>query len=306
MRRTTARHEPMILPPVSLARLRGALDAAGAPPRKRHGQHYLLDDNLLALITREARIGPADTVLEIGPGPGLLTRHLLAAAGSVVAIEIDGKVRLAAQELIEPELARRLRWLEGDALAGSRTLAPDVAAVLPRCSRVVSNLPYNVGAQLVMLLLTHPCCPERLVFLLQREVGERLLALAGCRDYGPLAILTSLCSRPRLVRRIAGSAFWPRPRVESVLVALDRLVVRPEATQLQELERFLPAAFHNRRKTLVNSLAGASGLTAGEVGARLGGLEKVEKGRAEAFVPVQLLDLAHCWAATAPGEPNRP
>jgi len=292
--------------PIPLARLRAAVEAAGAPPRKRHGQHFLQDNNLLATIAREAEIGRDDTVLEIGPGPGLLTRHLLATGAAVVAIEIDPRVRLAAQELIEPELCRRLRWIEGDALAGARALSPDVDVVLARCTRVVSNLPYNVGAQLVVLLLTHPRCPERLVFLLQREVGERLLAAPGTRDYGPLSVFTALCSRARLLRRVPGSAFWPAPRVESVLVRLERRPDRPEPAVLQELEAFLRPAFKSRRKTLLNSLAEAEGLSPRQAAARLALPENQEKERAEAYSPVQLRDLAHAWASTAPGQPNCP
>src|SRR5262249_40496089 len=105
---------------------------------------------------------------------------------------------------------------------------------------------------------------------------------------------------------VPASAFWPAPRVESVLVRLERRPDRPEPPVLQELEAFLGRAFKSRRKTLLNSLSAAEGITARAAAARLGLDQKLEKERAEAFSPVQLRDLAHAWAGTAPGQPNRP
>lgn len=288
-----------VLPAVPLARLRAALAAAGSPPRRRHGQHFLVDHNLLALIAREGGAGPGDTVLEIGPGPGLLTRHLLAAGARVVAVEIDARVRGAAEALVEPELWARLEWVEADALDGPRALSAAVLERLPRCTHLVSNLPYNASVPLLLNLLTQPQGPRRLVSTVQREVGERLLAGPGSRDYGPVSVVASLFAGRRLVRRIGPQAFWPRPRVESVLLALDRRPRRPPSLALGQLQAFMPLAFHSRRKRLPNSVALATGRGADEVARLLGLGENLRTWRAEAFSPLQLCALAHRWAIHA-------
>jgi 16S rRNA (adenine1518-N6/adenine1519-N6)-dimethyltransferase len=287
------------LAPIPLARLRAVVEGVGAPPRRRHGQHYLQDANLLAAIVRDAGVGPDDVVLEIGPGPGLLTRHLLATGASVRAAEIDPRVRAAAEQLIEPELWPRVQWAETDALDGPRALSPALRALLPGCTRVVSNLPYNVAAPLIVLLLEEPAAPDRLVVMIQAEMGERLLAGAGGREYGGLAVTVSLCAAGRVLRRVPPKAFWPPPKVDSVVIELQRRPDRPSAEALKELHDFMALAFQARRKTLPNSVAQASGVAVPEVCLRLGLDEKVRKLRAEAFSPVQFAALAHEWAAYA-------
>jgi 16S rRNA (adenine1518-N6/adenine1519-N6)-dimethyltransferase len=291
----------MNVPSIPLARLRAELEAAGAPPRKRHGQNFLHDGNLLAAIVRDAEVGATDTVLEIGAGPGLLTRHLLATGARVIAVEIDPRVRIVAGHLIEPEWAERLEWIEADVLASHHVLAPEVVEVLPRCDAVVSNLPYNIAAVVIANLLTEPVGPDRLVCMVQREVGDRLLADCGSRDFGSLGALSALCAEGRQVRKVPPAAFWPKPHVDSVVVRLDRRADRPQGEALQRVQAFLEAAFHTRRKTLVNSVALASGRPAAEVAEILGLAEKSEKRRAEAFEPLQLSDLAQRWGHATSG-----
>jgi len=296
------------LPPVSRASLRAALEAGGAVPRKRHGQHFLLDDNLLAAIVRDAGVGLADQVLEVGPGPGLLTRHLLAAGCRVVALEIDPAMTGVARALIEPALrgAGRLRWIEADALAGGRRLGPELLAALPECSALVANLPYGIAGALLGSLAGHPAAPGRSVVMVQRELAERLMAPPGTRDFGPLAVLVALTSQVRLLRRVPARAFWPAPRVESAVVSLTTLPDGPPAAALDALRAFLGGAFHARRKTMVNSLAEWSGTSAHDVLACLSLQENQQKWRAEAFEAVQLFELAQVWAVHALGERHRP
>ena len=294
------------LPPIPLATLRAAVLDAGAPPRRRHGQHFLQDANLLAAIVRDAEVGPRDVVLEIGPGPGLLTRHLLASGAPVRAVEIDVRIRAAAERLVEPELWPRLEWVAGDALDGPHALSAPLLSVLPGCTRVVSNLPYNIAGPLITLLLAEPRAPDRLVFMIQAEMGQRLLADPGTRDYGSLAVTASLCATSRVLRRVPPEAFWPVPKVASVVVELRRRADRPGAGALAALQAFLGLAFQARRKTLPNSVAQASGLSVREVCDRLGLAENLQKSRAEAFAPVQLQQLALSWAAAAKGGPKRP
>ncbi len=292
--------------PIPLARLRGALEAVGAAPRKRFGQHFLVQAGLLEVLVRLADIGPEDRVLEIGPGPGLLTRHLLASGARVEAVEIDPLMQAVAGQLIEPEFAGRLRWHAGDALDGTRRLGAELGAVVPACTVMVSNLPYNVSAPLLGLLVQEPQGPDRWVATIQREVAERLVAGPGTKAYGPLSVLIGLCTRARIERRVGPGAFWPEPRVESAIVVLERRSERPGREEISALEAFLALAFHNRRKTLANSVASASGLTSGQVVERLG-LEKTEVSvRAEALGTLELCALARSWARHALGERDRP
>ncbi len=277
--------------------LRGAVLAAGAPPRKRHGQHFLQDANLLAALVRDAGVGPGDVVLEIGPGPGLLTRHLLAAGARVRAVEIDVRLRAAAERLIEPALQPGLEWAVADALAGPQALSPELVARLPGCTRVVSNLPYNVAAPLIVLLLEEPHAPDRMLVMVQAEMARRLLADPGSRDYGSLSVVGQLCAEGRVVRRVPPEAFWPVPRVASAVVELRRRPDRPGPGALAALHAFLALAFHARRKTLPNSVAQAAGLPVEGVMARLGLPEPQRRSRAEAFAPAELLHLALTWAA---------
>jgi len=285
-----------LLPPIPLAVLRGAVAAAGAPPRRRHGQHFLQDANLLAAIVRDAGVGSDDVVLEIGPGPGLLTRHLLATGAAVRAVEIDVRIEAAARQLVEPELQARLSWTTADALDGPQRLSEALQACLPGCSRVVSNLPYNVAAPLIILLLEHGAAPDRLVVLIQAEMGQRLLAHEGSRNYGGLSVIRALCAAGRILRRVPPEAFWPVPQVASVVVELIRRADRPEPAELARLHRFLDLAFHARRKTFANSIASASRVPVAQVVRGLALGEKLQKLRAEALSPAQFRSLAQSWA----------
>jgi 16S rRNA (adenine1518-N6/adenine1519-N6)-dimethyltransferase len=299
------RVQTMNPPPIPLARLKAALEAAGAPPRRRHGQNFMIDPNLLASVARDGGAGPGDLVLEVGPGPGLLTRHLLASGARVLAIEIDPRMRRVAEQLIEPESWSRLTWVEADALAGTRALSAPLLQALPGCTRLIANLPYGVASPLLANLLCHPSPLARLVVTVQREAADRLLARPDGREYGPISVLVALCSRGRLLRPIPPAAFWPRPRVASALIELDLREDRPQAVAIEALAAFLPLAFHNRRKTLVNSVSEGSGIPAGRVSERLILEENFHKWRAEALDPVQLCGLALLWAASASSGRNR-
>jgi 16S rRNA (adenine1518-N6/adenine1519-N6)-dimethyltransferase len=296
---------PVILPPIPLARLRAALESADCPPRRRHGQHFMIDPNLLTSVAKSGGAGPDDVVLEVGPGPGLLTRLLLATGARVVAIEIDPRMRAVATQLVEPALWERLTWIEGDVLAGTRALSSALLAVLPGCTRMVANLPYNVASPLIANLVGRPQPLGRLVVTVQREAADRLLARPSTREYGPLSVLVSLLSRARLVRPIPPAAFWPRPRVDSALVELQPRADRSQIHAVHALGAFLPGAFHNRRKTLVNSLSESCGRPSAEVALVLALDQKFEKWRAEAFEPVQLCELALRWASSASSGRNR-
>ncbi len=219
--------------------------------RKSLGQNFLLDLNLAARIARAA--GPLEgvTVIEIGPGPGGLTRALLALdAGQVVAVERDPRSVAALTEIVA-HFAGRLTIVEADAMRF------DAKPYLGRGPvRVVGNLPFNIAtALLVAWLSAEPWPPfyDALVLTFQREVAERIVAAPGSKQYGRLSVLAQWRTEPRILFDIAPSAFVPPPKVTSSVV---RLVPRatPARCDLSVLERVTGAAFGQRRKMLRQSL----------------------------------------------------
>lgn len=292
------------LPPIGRQRLAAALGSRGAAPRKRHGQHFLLDENLLAAIVRDAQVERGDTVLEIGPGPGLLTRHLLSTGASVVAVEIDSVMEAVAAEFIDPSDHARLRWIHADALAGGRALGAELRAELPRVDLMVANLPYGIAGTLLAALVCEEQGPRRQVAMIQKEMGQRLVAGVGTRNYGPLAVIMGLCAHVQVLRKVPPGAFWPPPKVDSVVVRVELRQDRPSVTEMAGVQEFLALAFHNRRKTIWNSIDGA---TRGRQRDRLESLlgDRPEKSsRAEAIHPVQLCALAKSWTVLGDASGN--
>jgi 16S rRNA (adenine1518-N6/adenine1519-N6)-dimethyltransferase len=217
--------------------------------KKSLGQNFLLDLNLTGRIARAA--GPFDgvTVLEIGPGPGGLTRALLAQGARVLAIERDERAIAALAEVAE-RYPGRLEVVAGDALAF------DARTRLPSPARIVANLPYNIAtALLVTWLTTEPWPPwyDRLVLMFQREVAERIAAGPGSKAYGRLSVLAGWRTQARILFDIAPTAFVPPPKVTSSLI---ELVPRPQPLPCDSraLQRVTEAAFGQRRKMLRQSL----------------------------------------------------
>jgi 16S rRNA (adenine1518-N6/adenine1519-N6)-dimethyltransferase len=216
--------------------------------RKSLGQNFLLDLNLTGRIARAA--GPLDgvTVVEIGPGPGGLTRALLThGARRVIAIERDPRAVAALGELAA-RVPDRLTIIEDDALSF------DVRPLLDGPARVVANLPYNIStALLIGWLQAEPAWYDALVLMFQREVAERIVAAPGSKAYGRLSVLSSWRTEPKIMFDIAPTAFVPPPKVTSTVV---RLVPRanPLPCDRRRLERVTEAAFGQRRKMLRQSL----------------------------------------------------
>jgi 16S rRNA (adenine1518-N6/adenine1519-N6)-dimethyltransferase len=215
---------------------------------KRLGQHFLLDPQLLAKIARAAGDLRGRTVLEVGPGPGGLTRALLAAGGArVVAIERDPRCIAALAELADAAPGR-LEVIEADALQF------DVARLGAGRLVAVANLPYNIGTPLLLQWLDRIQLFDSLVLMFQREVAERLAAAPGTGAYGRLSVLVQWLCEVRIVMHLPGRAFVPPPQVASSLV---QLVPRPAPLAPADkpaLERVLAAAFGQRRKMLRASL----------------------------------------------------
>lgn len=269
---------------------------ARAAPRKRFGQHFLVDDNLLRAIVRDAGPLRGVRVLEVGPGPGLLTRHLVAAGAHVVAVEIDRRMRPAAEALVEADDWRQISWIEADAMAGARRLATEVEFQLPSIGAVVSNLPYSMAGGFLGCLAERADPPARQVVMVQREIAERLRAAPGSRSYGPLAVLCRLQASVRLLRQVPPGSFWPPPKVDSVVVSLVPRPQRLDVARLGALRSFLPLAFAHRRKTLWNSIRAACEASP-QLGVHATAMpEHWKKLRAESLDPVQLCEVAEQWA----------
>jgi 16S rRNA (adenine1518-N6/adenine1519-N6)-dimethyltransferase len=231
--------------------LREVIRRHGLRARKSLGQNFLLDLNLTARIARAAGPLAGVDVVEIGPGPGGLTRALLAAdARRVIAIERDQRA-IAALEEIAARYPGRLEIVAGDALDfDPRPLLGGAPA------RVVANLPYNIATALLVSWLTlEPWPPwyDRLVLMFQREVAERIVADSGSKSYGRLSVLAQWRCDARILFDVAGKAFVPAPKVTSSVVSLIPREA-PLVCERGALERVTEAAFGQRRKMLRQSL----------------------------------------------------
>ena len=235
--------------------LRQVIADHGIAAKKSMGQNFLLDLNLTAKIARAAGDIAGSDVLEIGPGPGGLTRGLLAeGARHVVAIERDARC-LPALAQIAAASPGRLTVIEGDALAVDPTphLTPPV--------RIAANLPYNVGTELLTRWLDVPDWPpfwSSMTLMFQREVAQRIVAVPGSKAYGRLSVLAAWRSEARIVMELPPEAFTPPPKVRSAVVRLDALPAPRFPADADVLRRVVAAAFGQRRKMLRASLKGLS------------------------------------------------
>ena len=231
--------------------LREVIRRHGLTPKKSLGQNFLFDLNLTARIARAAEPLENITVVEIGPGPGGLTRALLAlGARRVVAIERDQRA-IAALEEISARYPGRLEIVAGDALS------TDPREYLgPERARVVANLPYNIATALLINWLTAEPWPpwyDSLLLMFQREVAERIAAAPGSKSYGRLSVLAGWRTEAKILFDVARSAFVPPPKVTSSVVRLTPRQV-PLACDSAVLQRVTEAAFGQRRKMLRQSL----------------------------------------------------
>jgi 16S rRNA (adenine1518-N6/adenine1519-N6)-dimethyltransferase len=236
--------------------LREVIQRHGLAAKKSLGQNFLLDLNLTGKIARAAGDLSAHTIIEVGPGPGGLTRALLLhGARKVVAIERDERC-LEALEEISAHYPGRLEVIPGDALkADFATLAPDGPV------RIVANLPYNVGTELLIRWLTVPRWPpfyDSLTLMFQREVAERIVARTGDDSYGRLGILAGWRTEARIAFDVPPQAFTPPPKVTSSVVHLVPRA-QPLPADVRKLGRVTEAAFGQRRKMLRQSLKSIGG-----------------------------------------------
>ncbi|MHC5111150.1 MAG: 16S rRNA (adenine(1518)-N(6)/adenine(1519)-N(6))-dimethyltransferase RsmA [Planctomycetota bacterium] len=227
------------------------LEAAGMRPRKRFGQHFLIDGNLMRRLVQLADLEERDTVIEVGPGTGGLTDLLVGKVSRLICVEIDRDLHA----LISSRYADRagVRVILGDALAGKHEINAELVDELDRAAgedrpvKLVANLPYQAATPLVMNLLVDYPQVVRLCFSVQAEVGMRMMAKPGGRDYGPLSIICQWLARVEVATRVPPEAFWPRPAVDSVLMNLvAKDAAKPGCTTAREFALMVRSIFEHR------------------------------------------------------------
>jgi 16S rRNA (adenine1518-N6/adenine1519-N6)-dimethyltransferase len=218
-------------------------------PKKRFGQNFLRDLNVVSRILEAADLRETDRVLEIGPGLGVLTERMFPRVEEMVVMEVDRDLAERLRQQQHPGLTVR----EGDALA------MDWTEILGRPPyKLVANLPYNISSQILFKILDHRELFSRLVLMFQKEVGERLCACPGTRDYGILSVFCQLWFDVRKVALVPPGAFFPPPKVHSVVLCFDPLPgSRIPLTDEAYFRRVVKGAFAQRRKTLRNTLTAA-------------------------------------------------
>ena len=224
------------------------LDSHSLAPRHSLGQNFLIDHNLIRKLVDAAGVSSADTILEVGPGTGALTEELLSRGAQVIAAELDQGLAGLLREHFQGQ--PRFSLIEGDALETKRSLAPAITQSLAgRGFKLVANLPYAAATPIISnLLLDYPSCTG-LYVTIQREVADRLMASPGSKDYGAHSVIAHVTSTQKLIATLPLECFWPRPKVTSAMIGLERraapLVDNPHA-----FADFVQKLFEQRRKQL--------------------------------------------------------
>jgi 16S rRNA (adenine1518-N6/adenine1519-N6)-dimethyltransferase len=250
-------------------------------PKKRLGQHFLHDENILGVIGRLAELDPADVVLEIGPGLGVLTAFLAARVATVHAVELDRSLEGHLRARLEGQA--NVEFLFGDAL----TL--DLASLVPPPAKLVANLPYNVATPIIVESLDRLPRLELWCVMVQREVADRLFARPSTKAYGAVSVLVQLVTRRTGFHPVSRSVFRPPPNVDSALVAFRRVGL-PDRYRV--VKRVVEGAFAHRRKTLPNSLELAGVAARARSTEALHSLGRAPGARAEELAPEEFVALA--------------
>ncbi len=286
---------------------------AGIKPRSDLGQNFLIDMNLQRVLLETAEIGPDDVILEVGTGTGGLTMQMAPLAAAVVSVEVDRDLhQLAGEELFHFPNVTLLRT---DVLKSKSRIEPAVLEALQRQLeagrapgtpgrrrlKLVANLPYNVATPLISNLLALDRPPSTMTITVQKEVADRIVARPGGKEYGGLAIWVQSQCRAEIVRVLAPSVFWPRPKVSSafVQITLDESL-RRQIPDRGFFHDFVRSMFMHRRKVLRSELLGArKEFSKSQVDELLAGLGLEPTVRAERLSPADMLRL--CEAVRAGG-----
>lgn len=236
-----------ILSPKSI---REILKEKNLAPRKSLGQNFLIDGNVLLKIVEAGSINPGNIVLEIGPGLGALTGFLLEQAGRVVAVEYDrglfsilkerfqdaDHLKLVNQDIMEADLFELLKGTEGE-------------------FKVVANLPYYITTPVIFKLVESGIDWERMVFLVQKEVAQRISARPGTKEYGAITVMLNFYGKVEKVGNVPRTVFYPEPEVDSAIVGIIPYRTQEVKTLYPRLSKIVQAVFQQRRKTILNALA---------------------------------------------------
>lgn len=231
------------------------LARAGLKPKKSWGQNFLTDQNILAIIARHALNHGQAKVVELGPGTGALTWHLLKQGGEVLAIERDRE--------IAPVLREVFAWATGLEVREADAAKLDYAQLeqeLGHPLTVVGNLPYQISSRILVSVAQAYSHVERIVVMIQKEVAERLVAPPGGKIYGVLSVLVQRRFEGRIVKKVPPQAFHPPPKVDSCVVLLTRKLQDETGPSDAWFESVVKAAFSGRRKTLRNTLSKGLGM----------------------------------------------
>ena len=235
--------------------IRNRFDEAGLRPVTRFGQNFLVDLNLLELLARSGEVGADDVILEVGTGLGSLTALVAPAAAEVVTVEIDPHVFMLAQE--ELAVHENVTMLQQDVLRNKNSFAQNVLDTLKeklavsanRRLKLLANLPYNVATPIISNLLRTDLDPNLIVVTIQKELGDRIVANPGTKDYGALSIWIQAQADAEIVRVMSPKVFWPRPKVHSAIVAIrPNEEKRSRIPNLEYFHWFTRAMFFHRRK----------------------------------------------------------
>lgn len=239
-------------------RARVALEKHLFQPTHSLGQNFIMDDDYLNLLLDLAQVGPEDRVLEIGPGPGIMTAHLAQRTNKVLAVEMDEKLRPVLSDVLDG--LDNVQLVFGDAMkADLATLVQDKLG--GEGYRVIANLPYYITADMIQkMLLTRPM-PESMCLMVQREAAERLMSRPGMKNWCAFAALVRVYGECEVLENVPAQRFNPPPHVDSCFIRLNlhrQELVPPEMEDL--LIRMLRCCFHMRRKTLANNLKACFGV----------------------------------------------
>ncbi|MGI6003694.1 MAG: 16S rRNA (adenine(1518)-N(6)/adenine(1519)-N(6))-dimethyltransferase RsmA [Lachnospiraceae bacterium] len=227
--------------------------------QKRFGQNFLIDEHVIRKIIRGAGVTKEDTVLEIGPGIGTLTQYLAEAARYVVAVEVDKKLL--------PILEETLQEYDNVTVINADILETDVRQLAEQYAgggrlKVVANLPYYITTPIIMGLFEKDVPVDSMTVMVQKEVAARMKAGPGSKDYGALSLAVQYYAEPYLAANVPRNSFMPRPNVDSAVIRLTRYQEPPvQVSDPALMFRLIRAAFQQRRKTLVNSIANSGELS---------------------------------------------
>jgi 16S rRNA (adenine1518-N6/adenine1519-N6)-dimethyltransferase len=249
-------------------------------PKKRLGQHFLVDENIVAVIERLSGLDASDVVVEVGPGLGVLTRRLAERTAHVHAIELDRSLERHLHDAVAGHTNVTFIW--DDAL--------DVAIdeLRPEPNKLVANLPYNIATPLVVETLEHAPSLELWCVMVQREVADRFFAAPHSKAYGAVSVLVQLTARRTGFHPVAPTVFRPPPRVQSALVAFERQTT----AEIADVRPVVEAAFGHRRKTAANAIDLSGLASRARVEDALASLGHAANTRAEELEPAEFVQLA--------------